>query len=209
MSDDKPDLDAAYALNTPDDSRRLYAAWADTYDSDFATQQDYRLHKATARAFVEAGGAGPVLDVGAGTGLCAEVLAGHGIQPIDGTDISADMLAIAETKGVYRKTIVADITKGFERPAREYAGIVSSGTFTTGHVGPGAIDHLLDLALPNALLVLSIKGKHYASEGFEAKLASLSDRIQGLILKETRIYGPNAEGPHKDDTALLAIFSKA
>lgn len=37
-----PDLDAAYALETPDDSRRLYADWAQTYDTSFAKDADYR-----------------------------------------------------------------------------------------------------------------------------------------------------------------------
>ena len=32
---DEPDLDSAYALETPDDNRQLYRAWAESYDADF------------------------------------------------------------------------------------------------------------------------------------------------------------------------------
>ena len=33
---EKPNLDAAYALQTPTENRLLYAKWAETYDNDFA-----------------------------------------------------------------------------------------------------------------------------------------------------------------------------
>lgn len=90
MTQDTPDLHHAYALRTPEDSRRLYAEWAGDYDQSFAAREDYQLHVHTARAFVRAGGQGPVLDVGAGTGLCGAVLADFGVGPIDATDISPE-----------------------------------------------------------------------------------------------------------------------
>lgn len=98
MSEKDPSLNAAYDLQSPDDNRRLYADWAETYDAGFATDHDYRLHLMTARAFRDAGGQGPVLDVGAGTGLAGAVLAELGMGPIDATDISAEMLDVAERK---------------------------------------------------------------------------------------------------------------
>ena len=88
MTKTDPGLEAAYSLKTPDDSRDLYARWADDYDSGFAEAEGYDLPKATAQVFAGAGGAGPVLDVGAGTGLCAIALKAAGIGPIDGVDIS-------------------------------------------------------------------------------------------------------------------------
>lgn len=65
-----PDLEKAYALQTPDDNRKLYADWADSYDSGFAREMDYRLPRMVALILAEIyQGAGPVLDLGAGTGL--------------------------------------------------------------------------------------------------------------------------------------------
>jgi predicted TPR repeat methyltransferase len=205
---DKPDLDAAYSLKTPEDSRRLYADWAQSYDDGFAGAEDYRLHIHTARAFVEAGGHGPVLDVGAGTGLCGAVLAELGAGPIDAADISGEMLAVAMSKDIYRDAIEADITQGLPVAGNSYGGIVSSGTFTTGHVGPGAFGTLLDAARPGALFALSINAAHYVSAGFEAEFSALADRIEGLELAEVPIYGPNASGPHRRDRAYVALFRK-
>lgn len=209
MNDTKPDLSAAYALQTPADSRRLYADWADDYDTTFAAREDYRLHLHTARAFAGAGGGGPVLDVGAGTGLCGAALADLGIGPMDATDISPQMLEQAMQKGVYRKAIEADLTGPLPMPPESYAGIVSSGTFTTGHVGPDAITRLLGVATPGALFALSINAQHYASAGFKTLFDALQDGpIADLTLTEVPIYGARASGEHADDTALIALFHK-
>ena len=42
-------------------------------------------------------------------------------------------------KGIYSKSIVGDLTKGLPILDNTYNGIVSSGTFTHGHVGPEAL----------------------------------------------------------------------
>ncbi|MCR9149844.1 MAG: class I SAM-dependent methyltransferase [Rhodobacteraceae bacterium] len=208
-ADDDPGLDAAYALKTPDDSRRLYARWAGTYDDDFAGAQDYRLPDAVARAYVAAGGEGPVLDVGAGTGLLGRYLADAGIGPVDGTDISPEMLAVAAGKRVYRRLFEGDVTGRLEVADATYAGVTSSGTFTCGHVGPEAIHELLRLAAPGALFVLSVNAAHWGPAGFAATFAALGDRIEGLELPAVPIYGDGGDPAHRDDRALLATFRKA
>ncbi len=211
MSTDEPDLKAAYALKTPDDSKRLYAEWAGGYDDGFAAREDYQLHIHTARAFVAAGGQGPVLDVGAGTGLCGAVLSGLGVGPIDATDISAEMLDVAMRKDIYRDAIEADLNHGIPVPKESYSGIVSSGTFTTGHVGPNAIDALLRVARHGAQFALSVNSKHYQSAGFERAFKELEQGglISHLSLPEVQIYGDLADGSHEHDTALIALFEKA
>ncbi|WP_146347952.1 class I SAM-dependent DNA methyltransferase [Phaeobacter marinintestinus] len=209
MTTDKPDLETAYALDTPDDSRRLYAEWAGDYDQTFAAREDYQLHIHTARAFVGAGGQGPVLDVGAGTGLCGAVLSDLGVGPIDATDISAEMLDQAMRKDIYRDAIEADLNEGIPVLPESYAGIVSSGTFTTGHVGPDAIDGLLRISRSGAQFALSINARHFDSAGFRAKFDALKKgKIHNLTLSETRIYGDLAAGEHKDDQALIVLFEK-
>lgn len=208
MSTD-PDLDAAYALRTPEDSRRLYGDWAATYDEGFATAMEYRLPEAVAATFAEAGRAGPVLDLGAGTGLLGAALAARGIGPVDGLDISAEMLARAAAKGCYRQLSLADLTRRLELADVAYAGIVSSGTFTHGHVGPAALDEALRVARPGALFALSVKADIWHSAGFEAKFAALGAAIAGLELPEVAIYGAGTDAAHAGDRAFVARFRKA
>ncbi len=209
MSKKAPDLHKAYALETPDDHKRLYAEWAGDYDDSFAAREDYQLHILTARAFVGAGGQGPVLDVGAGTGLCGKVLADLGVGPIDATDISSEMLEQAMRKDIYRDAIEADLNDGIPVPRESYSGIVSSGTFTHGHVGPEVIPALLRVARHGAQFALSINAKHFEVQGFSDALRALDgDRINNLSLPEVRIYGDLAAGENKDDTAFVALFEK-
>ncbi len=210
MTNKTPNLHAAYALKSPEDNKRLYADWAGDYDEGFAALEDYQLHIHTARAFVGAGGQGPVLDVGAGTGLCGAVLAGLGVGPIDATDISTEMLEQAMRKDIYRDAIESDLNKGIPVPRDSYSGIVSSGTFTHGHLGPEALTALLRVARPGAQFALSINAKHFEAKGFGDALRKLEQgQIENLTLPEARIYGDLAAGENKDDTALIALFEKS
>ncbi|MEL7131552.1 MAG: class I SAM-dependent methyltransferase [Pseudomonadota bacterium] len=204
-----PSLDAAYALETPADSVQLYAAWASSYDSDFAHRSDYILHEQVARHFVTIGGFGPVLDVGAGTGLCGAALHARGIEGIDGTDISAEMLKVAAAKKVYRSTRVENIFDGLATPEGLYQGAVSSGTFTNGHVGPEGLDHVLKVVRSRGWIVISVNARHYKAAGFEDKMAVLEPHITDLTTSEVAIYGPDATGEHAADTACLLAFRRA
>jgi predicted TPR repeat methyltransferase len=205
MSD--PDLDAAYALETPEDNRALYAAWAQTYDASFAKDMDYQLPRLVALVLAEvAQGVGPVLDVGAGTGLIAENMVMRG--EVDALDISTDMLEVAASKGVYARTILGDLTGRLDLPDGHYGAVVSSGTFTHGHVGPDALDELLRVAQAGAWFVLSVNAEHFEARGFAAKFAALDAQIEGLQYRQINIYGPGADDAHADDLAHIVVFQK-
>ncbi|MDO8882191.1 MAG: class I SAM-dependent methyltransferase [Pseudotabrizicola sp.] len=199
------DLNAAFALNGPEDCARLYAAWAASYDAEFAAEMDYRLPAHVAAAFLAHGGSGPVLDVGAGTGLLAGHLRNMGFAgAIDAVDLSVDMLDSARAKGLYRHLHRADITRPLALTG-PYSGVVSSGTFTHGHVGPEAIVQLERQAARGALFAVSINEGVYRSMGFDA---ALSER-PGVTFLDVQIYGPAAAAKDPDHAAqrgLIAIW---
>jgi predicted TPR repeat methyltransferase len=209
MTEQDPDLDKAYALKTPADSVRLYADWAENYDAGFAAEMHYRLPRMVALILAELfQGPGPVLDVGAGTGLVAEAMVMREALQVDALDISPEMLAVAARKGLYRRCIEGDLTGRLSLEDESYGAIVSAGTFTHGHVGPEALEELLRVASPGALFVLSINAAHYEAHGFAAKFAALAERITAPELREVAIYGPGADPAHADDKALIAVFTK-
>lgn len=207
----EPDLQGALMLTGPEACLVHYRAWAASYDSGFAESMEYLLPAHVAAAFRAAGGGGPVLDVGAGTGLLAERLRVMGQDgAIDGVDFSAEMLGRAAEKGVYRHLTQADITQTIPLP-RAYGGVVSSGTFTAGHVGPVALPNLLALALPGAQFALSINHRVWAAQGFDRALATLQaeGQIAGLHLIEVEVYGAAAaavDPSHAGDRAQIALF---
>lgn len=207
-------LKGALGLTGPEACLAYYRDWAANYDSGFAEGMDYQLPAHVAAAFMATGAKGPVLDIGAGTGLLAEALRGMGLAgEVDAVDFSAEMLARAGGKGLYRHLVQADITRPIALP-RQYRGIVSSGTFTAGHVGPEAIPNLLALALPGAQLALSINRRVWTAAGFDRALDDLSNAglIAGLQLIEVEVYGTSArdvDAEHATDRALIALFQAA
>jgi ubiquinone/menaquinone biosynthesis C-methylase UbiE len=199
-------LDDAYKVQTPEDARALYREWAESYDHDFAQGMDYQVPRRVAELF--AGHAverdGPILDVGAGTGLIGAHLAELGLSDIHALDISPEMLAVAMRRNCYARSIEADLTAPLPLPDDAFGGLVSAGTFTHGHVGPDAFDELLRVARAGALFVMGINAAMFDSAGFGAKLAGLP--ISGLRLHDTAIYGPDADPAHRGDLSRIAVF---
>lgn len=205
-ADEEHSLDGAYNLKTPDDSVKLYKGWAETYDSEFAKTHGYVVPKVVADVFRAEGGTGPVLDIGAGTGLVAE---GLKALDVDGIDISQQMLDVAGSKGLYRNRICADLTQPLQIPDRAYSGFTSAGTFTHGHVGPGCLPELMRIAAPGALFVLSINGHVFDNAGFGSAFADLvaNDAIEPVRFRRVNYY-ENADHDHAEDTGLLAMFRR-
>lgn len=207
-------LKGALGLTGAEACLAYYRDWAASYDQGFASEMQYLLPAHVAAAFRGTGACGPVLDVGAGTGLLAEALHSMGFDdPIDAVDFSVEMLERAAEKRIYAGLFQADITRPLTLP-RRYGGIVSSGTFTAGHVGPEALPHLLSVALPQAQFALSINRRVWTSAGFDNALTALADRahIAELQLIEVEVYGAAAariDAEHASDRAMIALFRAA
>ena len=204
-------LDDAYALKGREDARRLYDAWADSYDESFARAHDYRAPDILAGVYAEhcTDPTAPVLDVGAGTGLVAEGLAARGNFTVDALDICEKMLEVASRKGLYRNLILGDLTATLPIADATYGGFTSTGTFTHGHVGPEALDELIRVGRPGALYVLGIKADIFENAGFRAKFDSLSSAIRDFRILEVAGYGENATPELQQSLTAMAVFHKA
>lgn len=203
----KPDLDSAYALGGKEETREFYREWAETYDRSFAEDRGYRSPAEVARLFrAAAQGNEPVLDVGAGTGLIGEEL--QDVE-IDALDLSPEMLAVAGRKGVYRSLITADLTGPLDIPDATYGGVVSSGTFTHGHVGPVCLPELMRITRPGALFVCTVIPAVYDSAGFGSALAQLvaDGRITPVRFHDFAIYD-RADDAHGDEHGLIMEFHR-
>ncbi|MGR3323328.1 MAG: class I SAM-dependent DNA methyltransferase [Pseudooceanicola sp.] len=202
------DLDNAYEIDGPDAARRHYDAWAATYDDSFARGWGYIAPREIAGIFRAGwtGGEAPVLDIGAGTG---EVARHMDALTVDGIDISPEMLAVAGAKGLYRRRIVGDLTRPLDLPDDAYAGVISCGTFTHGHVGPGALPELLRVTRPGARFVCGTIAAVLDGQGFGSALARLvaRGRISPVRFHEIAIY-EGADHPHAGDRGLVMDFTR-
>ena len=88
--DEVPKLKDAYALQSADEIKQLYEVWANTYDAAFVEAEGYQLPREVALTFIGLAGAGPVLDVGAGTGVVGERLRDAGVSPVDAQTFTND-----------------------------------------------------------------------------------------------------------------------
>ena len=199
----KPSLKNAYDLKSPDDNIELYSAWAGTYDNDFIHEMQYKLHFSVAEEFVLNGGNGLILDVGAGTGALAQALLQKGKFSIEATDISEEMLKVADSKNIYKRCFLSDLTKEIPVDDSFYDGVVSSGTFTHGHVGPSAMFELVRVTKPGGLITISVNEKHWFALDFESEIKKLSHYIKNYVLKKISIYGEQSSHDHKEDKAII------
>ena len=209
-------LEEAYAVETPQDNVRLYGEWAETYDSDIIACKGYVYHVRVVELLAEhiSEISGAVLDVGCGTGAVGVALQDKGIGIVDGIDISPAMLAESANKKteagipVYRDLIQADLTKAIAIPDSHYGGLISSGTFTHGHLGPESLDELWRVAAPGAICVIGINAGHYDLMGFGEKFAA--DVAAGVIsspeFSEVDIYATAAgDADLSSDSARVAV----
>jgi len=208
-------LNVAYSVETPEDNRNLYSKWAASYDTDFIEATGYVYHENVVHAFIDAGGGagGAVADVGCGTGVLGVSLGDLGEYVVDGLDISAEMLSQAAAKTTvhgepaYRNLIEADFTTHVPVDDDTYMGVVSSGAFTHGHLGPEALGEVVRIASPTAVCAIGVNEHHFVELGFEKWFAEAAG--QGLItvpeLVSVAMY-EHLDGEHAGTRAALALF---
>lgn len=203
-------LENAYRLQSPDDNIAYYDKLADVYDGEFADGLGYALPGAIAERYKQLGmdTDTPVADVGCGTGLLAEAIDSSELV-IDGLDISDAMLKQAEQKKRYRHLHSVDLTQPLATSIKNYGAVLSSGTFTHGHLGPDAMVRLLDIAKGGALFILSINKEHFGRLGFEAAIGALvsEKQISDLRTSELNIYSVIGH-EHSNDKGLIVSFRK-
>lgn len=181
-------LGAVYSAKRPEEIAALYDGWAQTYDAEMATA-GYR-HPSICLALLSrhlARGATPLLDAGAGTGLIGEWLGIMGYPHVEGLDISEGMLARAAMTGAYRA--LHRLALGWPLPFADgfFAGIVSAGVFTSGHVGADGLDELIRICRPGGVIVLTVKNTLW-NEGFAGRIVELERGGSIRLREETEPY---------------------
>lgn len=131
-----------------------------------------------------------IFDVGCGTGLTCRFLSDSGYDALDGIDLSPDMVRVAEQQGIYRELIVGDVNEPIERESASYDGVISSGTFTHGHVGPDPLDDIFRILRPDGVLACTVHIDLWESQGFKQKFESLvhDGTARCLQLRKDKYY---------------------
>jgi predicted TPR repeat methyltransferase len=178
-------LARAYALrgDDPDETLKLYAEWAATYDQTMLDGLSYRSPQRIAKLAAEVVARRDVwaLDVGCGTGLLANSLRTEGFNRVDGLDYSAPMLAVAQREGRIDKAFLRDLNERLDMGTECYDMLVSTGTFTHGHVGAGCLPELLALLVPGGRLICTVHRDVWDEGGFGTVLQELTQARVAVV----------------------------
>lgn len=188
MAEHEGALGAVYEAKGAEEVAALYDNWASTYDAEMA-QFGYR-HPSIGLALLArhlASGAAPLLDAGAGTGLIGEWLAIMGYPDVEALDISEGMLAVARSKNAYRAFHTLALGGPLPFADGYFAGVISTGVFTTGHVGAEGLDELIRICRPSGIIVLTVKNTVW-EQGFAARIQQLVAARLVSIAEETPLY---------------------
>lgn len=185
MNGDRPDpkaptafVEEAYHLDNAEDMAAFYRKWASDYDRQMLEELDYlspdRIAQDLANQITRKDAA--ILDVGCGTGLTCRLLAERGYDCLDGVDLSREMLEVARERGIYRELFQADLNRPLPLDSARYDGIISSGTFTHGHVGPQPLDELFRVLRPGGVLACTVHQDLWHTLGFDDAFENLVAR---------------------------------
>jgi predicted TPR repeat methyltransferase len=180
----------ARSLSSVEAAARLYGQWASTYDDDVFGKLGFtgsaRIAELLADVLPDPDE--PVIDLGCGTGAVGLRLAQLGVTTIDGVDLSPEMITVAARTGAYRRLTVGDLNVLPKGLNATYAASVSAGTFTSGHVGPGAVARLMELLRPEGLVAWVIAAGMWPR--FEPVLATNGLDVLHQAIEPIRRGGP-------------------
>ncbi|WP_120499387.1 class I SAM-dependent methyltransferase [Roseovarius sp. EL26] len=124
-------VDWVIRAETNAEMRRRYDLWAQDYDSDVGSYDDYLVPwEATKVAAQVLDKNMLIMDAGAGTGLVGQTLKEAGFQRLIAVDYSEGMLEIARQKQVYQDVHKCDLSRPTEFEAGSIDCVITCGTTT-------------------------------------------------------------------------------
>jgi len=214
------DISVAYANPPTDELMALYAAWADSYDSDLIDAYGYMAPADAVAALIApdlSGGAlakgARILDAGCGTGQAGALLAAAGYTHVDGADLSPEMRAVAARRGVYQALYELDMTADYAPqlaaalgtdiapvpvPATPYDAVICVGVFGYGPPHIGDLPRIMDAAAPGAPVLVTVNGMGWVKMGWEDALPPTLASAGVELRSRTRIRHMVNEGIHAE-----------
>jgi predicted TPR repeat methyltransferase len=181
------------AARTPEAPPRAYVeqlfdGYAEGFDSHLVQHLGYRTPELLAEGLATTGVAAfaNALDLGCGTGLCAEPLAPWAGQ-LDGVDLSAAMLDKARALGRYGQLSHGDVVEHLQSTDRRYALIVAADVF----VYVGALEPVFEgvkrVLQPGGVFCFSVEAWDGWSDA-DRVVASALAGSPGYVLRPTLRY---------------------
>jgi predicted TPR repeat methyltransferase len=179
-------VDEAYHLEDEAGMVEFYRKWAEDYDHQMLDELGYTspaMLAAQLRDYLPDKNA-EIFDIGCGTGLTCMPLAAAGYENLDGIDLSPDMVRVAAQRGIYRELLLGDVNQQLERDDASYDGVISTGTFTHGHVGPEPLGEIFRILRPGGILACTVHKDLWETMGFDAAFEALVEQGAASCLSQ-------------------------
>ena len=113
-----------------------------------------------------------ILDLGAGTGMCGEILVKEGYRSITAVDISEQMLEEAKKKNIYKELIQKDLNKdSLQEMEGLFDAVICIGVFYYGQVESSALGKVVSVIKQGGIICFSIRTDLYDNDnsGYKQK----------------------------------------
>jgi predicted TPR repeat methyltransferase len=179
-------LSAVYNAASNTDLALAYDAWAASYDEDLLQRLHWNAPERTADCLARhAPLSARVLDAGCGTGLVGEALAARGFTRIDGLDLSREMIAVAQGKGVYSEFHHLALGPAMALEDAAYDAVIAVGVFTAGHATPDCLPELIRATRSGGHIAFSLRPDVWADLGFRDAQERLEAEGKWTLAEET------------------------
>jgi predicted TPR repeat methyltransferase len=198
-------LDEVYAADRPLTVVELYDQWADSYDAELE-EAAYATPSRLAAALTATCTSKDtrVLDIGCGTGLSGQALVAQGFTLVDGTDLSAPMLAVAEAKQIYGRLWQTDPSAALPVSPGDYGVVAAAGVVSPGAAPADLLGELADLLDTGGRLAFSYNDHALADDTYLDALRALPERGMRSLFEE---YGEHL--PARGLKSKVYVFEKA
>ncbi len=175
--DELPDTKAAridwvIRAETNEEMRRRYDLWAQDYDGDVGSYDDYLVpHEATKVAAQVMEKDALVLDAGAGTGLVGQTLHEAGFQRLIAVDYSEGMLNIAREKQVYQYVRQCDLGGPTDFENNSIDCVITCGT--TSQMPCASLREFARIVRPGGHIIFAVVPDPWVDCGYAEILADL------------------------------------
>ena len=180
-------LNKAYGARDAASTRQLYDDWAASYEAEVA-DNGYATPGRCAAALADnmPDLNAPILDFGCGTGLSGLALRLAGFSIIDGLDLSADMLAVAKDKNLYRTLHQIEANAALPHSQGKYAAIAAIGVIGAGAAPISIFDTLMDGLAPGGRFVFSFNDHALNDPLNESKMQGWTNTGRAILLFKER-----------------------
>jgi predicted TPR repeat methyltransferase len=181
-------LNQAYGPRDAASTQQLYDDWSASYDAEI-TENGYATPGRCAAALAQHSKdlSLPILDFRSGLALRLA-----GFEVIDGVDVSADMMAEATGKNVYRSLQQISPDAPLDHAAGTYAAIAAIGVIGAGAAPIDVFDGVMNGLDKGGLFVFSFNDHALEDPAFEGRVNTWTDSGDAKLL--FREYGPHLPG---------------